>query len=602
MKRNEWIRYYRNMVFPVLAVTALLGILMTVFLLRNAHQSSRDECMHALQLADDNVSEMMGDMDYYMYSLWPNTQIMIILKRLLSSETYPYTDSRDQELIRTFVSTPVYTKLYLHSAYIYYVHYDKLILSEQGLIPVSDFYDREWLNMVNDENDEVPDVMRRSLRQYAFEKTETEVVSVSRKYYTSKNHKNYGIVTLNFMVEKVNERLKSFVNGEGQSIYVGYETGEILFEAEKIPGVDEQLLQSIMASGKEEMTILADGRKYIVYQMKNEHSGFTYLFMAPISEEMKLAFPLVFMIFGVMIVTAVLGIILSWIMTRRRYTLQNQVASIIEYYEKSGEYPEKLRQIGEEYDYFFQSVLKIFEEHRRAIILDYEKQIQLERAEIKTLQMQINPHFLYNTMETIYWKVMEAAKGYCPANQMIENLSDILHYSLSEGDDLVKLQDELETAEKYIQIQKMRFGDFFEVIYDKDERCMDAEVPKLFLQPLIENGIQHGLLAGCEMERPGKMKIKVRDQGKEVVISVIDNGVGVPESRLRELQRQLKEGKAGEGHIGLFNTNLRIRLHFGEQYGIKLYGRPGMGCVVKIRLPKRRHMVSGKGEENVSGR
>ena len=216
--------------------------------------------------------------------------------------------------------------------------------------------------------------------------------------------------------------------------------------------------------------------------------------------------------------------------------------------------------------------------------------------------MQINPHFLYNTMETIYWKVMEAAKGYCPANQMIENLSDILHYSLSEGDDLVKLQDELETAEKYIQIQKMRFGDFFEVIYDKDERCMDAEVPKLFLQPLIENGIQHGLLAGCEMERPGKMKIKVRDQGKEVVISVIDNGVGVPESRLRELQRQLKEGKAGEGHIGLFNTNLRIRLHFGEQYGIKLYGRPGMGCVVKIRLPKRRHMVSGKGEENVSGR
>ena len=106
--------------------------------------------------------------------------------------------------------------------------------------------------------------------------------------------------------------------------------------------------------------------------------------------------PMLGMIFCVMISTAVLGIILSWIMTRRRYTLQSQVASIIDYYEESGEYPEELHQIGEEYDYFFQSVLKIFEQHRRAIVQDYEKQIQLERAEIKALQMQINPHFLYS--------------------------------------------------------------------------------------------------------------------------------------------------------------------------------------------------------------
>ena len=215
MKRNEWIKYYRNMVFPVIVVTGLLGILMTVFLLRSEHRNSREEYMHALQLADDNISEMVGDMDYYMYSMWPNTQIMIILKRLLSNETYTYTESRDQELIRTFVSTPVYTKLYLHSAYIYYVNYDKVILSEQGLVPISDFFDKEWLEMVNGE-EEMPDVIRRSLKQYYFEKKDTEVVSISRKYYTSKNHANYGIVTLNFLVDKVNERLKRYVDDDAQ--------------------------------------------------------------------------------------------------------------------------------------------------------------------------------------------------------------------------------------------------------------------------------------------------------------------------------------------------------------------------------------------------
>ncbi len=582
MKRNEWIKYYRNMVFPVIVVTGLLGILMTVFLLRSEHRNSREEYMHALQLADDNISEMVGDMDYYMYSMWPNTQIMIILKRLLSNETYTYTESRDQELIRTFVSTPVYTKLYLHSAYIYYVNYDKVILSEQGLVPISDFFDKEWLEMVNGE-EEMPDVIRRSLKQYYFEKKDTEVVSISRKYYTSKNHANYGIVTLNFLVDKVNERLKRYVDDDAQSIYVGYRTGEILFAAQEIPGVDEMLLSNMLVSGEEETFIRAGNSWYIAYSMENEHLGLTYLFLAPISEELKLAMPMLGMIFCVMISTAVLGIILSWIMTRRRYTLQSQVASIIDYYEESGEYPEELHQIGEEYDYFFQSVLKIFEQHRRAIVQDYEKQIQLERAEIKALQMQINPHFLYNTMETIYWKVMEAAKGYCPANQMIENLSDILHYSLSEGEDLVRLQDELRIAEKYIQIQKMRFGDFFEVVCDKEDGCMDVRVPKLFLQPLIENAIQHGLLARSEMKQAGKIKLRVRNLGDEVLICVMDNGVGISGGRLRIL---LEEGKTGEGHISLFNTNLRVRLHFGEPYGIKIYSKSDLGTVIKIRVPK----------------
>lgn len=185
-----------------------------------------------------------------------------------------------------------------------------------------------------------------------------------------------------------------------------------------------------------------------------------------------------------------------------------------------------------------------------------------------------------------YRKVMEAAKGYCPANQMIENLSDILHYSLSEGEDLVRLQDELRIAEKYIQIQKMRFGDFFEVVCDREDSCMDVRVPKLFLQPLIENAIQHGLLARSEMKQAGKIKLRVRNLGEDVLICVMDNGVGISESRLSELRILLEEGKTGEGHIGLFNTNLRVRLHFGEPYGIKVYSKSDLGTVIKIRVPK----------------
>lgn len=602
MKKNEWIKDYINMVVPILVVIALLGILMMVFLLNNAHRSSRETSMHSLQLADDNISEMTRDMDYYM-SLWPNTQIMVILKRLLSNETYTYTENRDQELIRTFVSTPIYTKLYLHSAYIYYVNYDKLIISEQGLVQTADFFDKEWLEMVNGEGDGVPDVIRRSLKQYAFEKKETEVVSISRKYYTSKNHANYGIVTLNFVADKVNERLNRYVNDNGQSIYVVYKTGEILFEAQELSGVDQKLLHEIFLSDKNEMFIQADRKWYIAYKMENERLGFTYLFMSPVSDEMKLALPVLGLIFCVMVFTAFLGIVLSWLMTKRRYALQSQVAAIMDYYEENGGYPENLDQIGEEYSYFFQSVLKIFEQHRRAIIQDYEKQIQLERAEIRALQMQINPHFLYNTMETIYWKVMEAAKGYCPANQMIENLSDILHYSLSGDDELVKLWHEIQMAEKYVQIQKMRFGDFFEVEFRKEESCMDVEVPRLFLQPLIENAIQHGLLDKCEAGGyTGKIKIRVRDFKNEALISIIDNGAGISENNLGELRRLLKEGKTGEGHIGLFNTNMRICLHFGGQYKIKLYSKSGLGTVVKIRIPKRDQMFLVKGDKDVSGR
>lgn len=586
-KKKEWLRYYINTVLPVLIVIALLGSMMTVFLLYNAHQDVRRDNMHVLRLVDDNVNEIMGERDYYTYFLWPNTQIMVMLKRILSNETYSYTESREQELIRIFVSTPVYTELYLHSAYIYYAGYDKVIISEQGLVETSDFFDQEWLAMVNGESSDIPEVMKRNMKRYAFEEG-TQVVSISKKYYTSKNHKNYGIVTLNLLVDKVNERLERYVSSDDQIIYVSYKTGEVLFRTKELSGIDDGLIRNISESGKDEMIIPIDGRRYSVYKMNDEQLGVTCISMVPLSAEMKLALPVLGMVFCVIIFTAVFGIILSWIMTRRRYALQNKVDAIIEYYEKSGTYPEDMPQMGEEYDYFFQNILKIFGEHKLAIIQDYEKQIQLERAEIKSLQMQINPHFLYNTLETIYWKVMEVAKGYSPVNQMIENLSDILRYSLSGSDNLVKLQGEMLIAEKYIQIQKMRFGDSFEVIYCKDESCMDVKVPKLFLQPLIENAIQHGLLCGYEEKRRGKIKIRARDLGKEAVISVIDNGTGISESNLKELQRLLKNGKTGEEHIGLFNTNQRICLQFGEQYKIKLYSKAGVGTVIKIRVPKER--------------
>ena len=206
------------------------------------------------------------------------------------------------------------------------------------------------------------------------------------------------------------------------------------------------------------------------------------------------------------------------------------------------------------------------------------RQESLRRTELALLQAQINPHFLYNTMDTIIW-LIEADKQQ-EAVEMVANLSSFFRHSLSKGEDVITLAEEERHVRSYLQIQHARYQDIMEYILDIDPGLHDAMLPKLTLQPLVENALYHGI----KLKRAkGTIRITATLADGCVLLRVEDNGVGITPQRLAQL-RDAMERQERVG-FGLSAVNQRLRLQFGPEYGLGLDSTEGQGTTVTARIP-----------------
>ncbi len=209
------------------------------------------------------------------------------------------------------------------------------------------------------------------------------------------------------------------------------------------------------------------------------------------------------------------------------------------------------------------------------------------QAEYTAHQSQINPHFLYNTLDTIRGKALEYAQD--DVADMIESLSRIFRYSINNKSDMFSLQDELRNVKDYVKIQQIRFANRFAFHYEVDEedwRLLYFRVPKLILQPLVENAILHGLES---MVSGGEVTLSAYRTEKLVILRVADNGHGMSVENIKALSAGLRQGSpppsAAEHGIALMNINQRIKYIFGQEYGITLSSSAGYGTTVEIIMP-----------------
>lgn len=219
------------------------------------------------------------------------------------------------------------------------------------------------------------------------------------------------------------------------------------------------------------------------------------------------------------------------------------------------------------------------EESHQNLLRSVARQKELSLAQLRMLQAQLNPHFLYNTLDTMKWlgithQVPQVAR-------LAADLAALLRASIS-GSELVTLEEELELVERYTEIQALRFQDRFTCEADVPENLRGCLVPKLVLQPLVENAILHGVGEMAD----GYIKLWAEKEENELAIHVSDNGRGMPP----EILAALSGGPAAmpAGHLGLRNVDAIIRLHFGPAYGLSAQSSPGQGSCVTLRLPLRR--------------
>jgi len=211
-----------------------------------------------------------------------------------------------------------------------------------------------------------------------------------------------------------------------------------------------------------------------------------------------------------------------------------------------------------------------------------KKEIKIREFQYKMLQQQINPHFLYNTLDTIYW--MAKGVGSEKISNMVRSLSDMFRGSL-EHDDIISLKDEARILQDYITVQKLRFEERLDFSMEIDERYLNLLIPKITLQPIVENSINYSLE---KYEGVCRIRVKCRENGDIVEIDVSDNGPGMEEEFIRRLMSgQSKPRKTG---IGLKNIDERLKLLYGHGYGICIQSSLGSGTTVTIRIPKSDHV------------
>ncbi|PZD97202.1 sensor histidine kinase [Paenibacillus sambharensis] len=233
-------------------------------------------------------------------------------------------------------------------------------------------------------------------------------------------------------------------------------------------------------------------------------------------------------------------------------------------FEQSGSY--EFRILMKKFNDMNENIVKLIQEN-------YETQIREKEAQIKALNLQLDPHFMYNTLNMV--SLMALEKEEYEISDIVVSLSNMLKYMVKQESNLVRFRDDLTYLESYVTIMSNRFEGAFEVIYDIDQQMLGDDVPKFFLQPLVENAFVHGFK---KMNREGKLRISCRSSREARIYLIEDNGEGMDMAKLASLRE-------GSNRVGISNVNRRIHILYGEPYGLQITSVPGQGTTVTVTLP-----------------
>ena len=283
---------------------------------------------------------------------------------------------------------------------------------------------------------------------------------------------------------------------------------------------------------------------------------------------------------GIMaVVILVAALLTSWLLSHLLGRPLRGLASAMERFESDADHftyrPVKgTREVRELSDSFGHMVVRI----QRLMSTVREEEVNLRKTELKALQAQINPHFLYNTLDSIAWMCERGRNA--DAVSMVHALARLFRISISRGHELIPIAKEIEHAESYLQIQKYRYKNQFTYEFDVDSECLGYYCNKITLQPIIENAITHGLEL---MVDEGRITVQVCQEGEDILFRVRDNGVGMSPEQVASILDRAPSDHTG---IGIKNVNDRLKIYFGKDYGLHITSELDVGTCVEIRMPK----------------
>lgn len=390
-----------------------------------------------------------------------------------------------------------------------------------------------------------------------------EVVSITKAVIDPVTGKRLGVILIDLKLDKIKEVIEAVTLGKNGFLYLMDGNGGIVY-APVNPIVYRVKNEWLTDSANSIVKKIQDSDFQIIYK-ESAYTNWKTIGVFSLNETLKEVTNLRHYSILIGLITLVLAVAAAFFFTASIAKPLSKLGSLMKRAEEgdlsvrfNSKYNDEIGRLGTSFN-------RMIKEISNLIDMVYAEQQRKREAELKTLQAQIKPHFLYNTLYTIQWMAEE--HGAKDVVAILGSLANLFRIGLSKGKEMISVQEELEHVRSYLAIQKARYEDKLTYEINFDEKILTHSVLKVILQPLVENAIYHGLNA---KRGGGKITITAKEQEGKLYFSVEDNGLGITTEKLKEIRQLLScdHRESGKTGFGIFNVNERIRLSVGKEYGL----------------------------------
>lgn len=591
MKKHSRMRqryFLRQLIHHLIIITLpilFLGILLTGF----ARKKLQDELtVYAERSKNVLLNQITDELNTFSEetALFSTTPTMALsISRLLNEQSLDYKNNVYKSIIPTIIGTTANMSKTVDSVYIYYDNpYGNYFSSTTGYTKsgTPGSTDSAWLSFYENSEPAVSKwVELRKMKHYSFE-AEKEVLSVFRRFDYLK-----GVMVLNLDIRQLETILDANQIYQDSLVMVVDRDANILFGSStsligaKVP---DRLLHRELRSSRTYDTIRLNGTGYIYYSSSIPDYDLSMICLLPENAVFQAVNNMVFAFFILILFSILLSIMLSLTGTLDNFRQLQRLLELFSTAESGGELPAAFcGDTRNEYDLIFNNIVSTFVSNNRLQLNLAQAEVVQKDAQLAALQLQLNPHFIFNTLQTLDMEILKSVPDSTSSSLLIHNLSDILKYSLENTSRSVRISDEIAVCKSYAEIQKFRYSNPFILYWEYTEEVLPLPVIHLILQPILENSLHHGIK---ELSRNGLIKIKIFLRDSRIHFYVIDNGLGISRAKLAQLRESLKKCELTPAtHIGLNNTNMRLILTYGPDAGLHIQSKEGCGTSVSFSVP-----------------
>lgn len=570
-----------------LLIYFLLLILLPIFtisLMGNHYYSktmSAEINNHTIQMIDqvnNNVEFYLKNIENIIYYLSQDPQVNKFLKNEFKTQKEKAeTEYEIKRILRSFseAHTEIGGIMIVNSN-------DTYISNEMSKISRDSFSRDVWFKLAYAQPSKIHLISKplgRNIRAYK-DYSSDSVLSVSKAFTDSVTGNFTGTVLIDLKLATIKDVIADVTLGKDGFLYILDGDGNMVYAP--VNPIVYRVNNKWLNSDTNSVTRDIKNNKYKIIYKHSDYTNFKTVGVFSLSKNLQVVTNIRFYIVGIGIVTMVLAFIAALFFTKsianplkklRRLMRKAEEGDLNVRFNYNGR--DEIGQLGDSFN-------RMIDEIRNLIEMVYVEQKSKREAELKTLQAQIKPHFLYNTLDTIQW--MAQVHKADDIVEVVDALTKLFRIGINKGNEMISVKEELEHIKSYLIIQKIRYEEKLDYEISFEDSILEYKVIKLILQPLVENAIYHGVK---EKRGTGKIYITVEKHEKGICLSISDNGAGMSEARLQEIQAMLNSDNLGNRNpgYGTFNVQNRIRLSFGNQYGLSFTSKAGEGTTVRVFHP-----------------